>query len=333
MPTAYSYGELKLETPIFLELTHRRLDSVEKRMRIVSVDDHHPELVSALEHLLSAGGKRIRPRLVLLAADIAHADEDSAVTFAAAIEMLHTATLVHDDLIDGSLLRRGNPTINANWTAGATVLTGDYIFARAANLASHTGSLSLLKRFSSCLMTIVNGEVTQLFSRDRNITFEDYKQRIYAKTAALFELSMEGAALLPGSDPSLRDPLKQFGYNLGIAFQIMDDILDFTGNPDELGKPVASDIQQGLITLPTLLFLEAPGGNPELQSRIQSNDLSDEEYHQLVAAICDSDAIDKARKVANTFLNSAEDSLNAFPEGPAREALFSITQSMRERRY
>lgn len=328
----FLYGEKKLETPIFLNLTRERLADVEDRMRKLASEDHHPELLAALEHLLSAGGKRIRPRLVLLAADLAHADEDVAITFAAAIEMLHTATLVHDDLIDGALLRRGNPTINANWTSGATVLTGDYIFARAAHLASQTRSLTLLKQFSFVLMTIVNGEVTQLFSRHRKVTYEDYLHRIYAKTAAMFELSAEGTALLPGGDPTLREPLKRFGYNMGIAFQIMDDILDFTSTPDELGKPVANDLRQGLITLPTLFYLNRNEGQTDLQVQIQQANLDQETALELAAAIRVSSAIDEAHDVANTFLDQAQETLAAFPDCPSRAALDSMIQSTRERR-
>ena len=163
-------------------------------------EHQHPDLRAALDHLISSGGKRIRPTVTLLIGRILNGDESRLVTLAAAIELLHTATLVHDDLIDGSLLRRGIPTINSKWSPGATVLTGDFMFARAAKLASDTNSIPVMSLFSKTLATIVNGEITQLFSNRCNINREEYYQRIYAKTASLFEASACCAALISTED-------------------------------------------------------------------------------------------------------------------------------------
>src|SRR5574340_107402 len=150
-------------------------------------EGHHPDLRAALDHLVASGGKRIRPTLTILTGRMLGADEDRTVTLAAAIELLHTATLVHDDLIDGSLLRRGIPTLNSKWSPAATVLTGDFIFASAANMATRTNSLEVMGIFSRTLMTIVNGEVNQLFTSHCSTDINDYYHRIYAKTASLFE--------------------------------------------------------------------------------------------------------------------------------------------------
>lgn len=321
-----------LETTRFLDLTRQSMDAVEHRMRSQDGFEHHPDLIQALEHLLTAGGKRIRPRLVLLAAEITGADKDAAITLAAAIEMLHTATLVHDDLIDGSLLRRGNPTLNAQWTAGATVLTGDYIFARAAHLASLTQSISLMKQFALTLMTIVNGEATQLFSREDQFSYDGYLRRIYAKTAALFEISAEGTALLPEGNVDFQIPLRAFGYNLGIAFQVTDDILDFTGDPEKLGKPVANDLRQGLITLPTLLYLEHNHADRKLAHEIQHRQLSEDDILDLFASIRESNAIKNSQEKADHYLDLAEQDLGQFPESSARTALHDLIGSLRHRR-
>ena len=252
----------------FFDLVRPQLLAVETRMR-QTTQAHHPALESALEHLLASGGKRIRPTVVLLAGDLLNAPRDRIVTLAAAIEMLHTATLVHDDLIDGALLRRGTPTLNAQWTAGATVLTGDYVFARAAHLAAQTGSLDVMEAFARTLMTIVNGELSQLFRSEGAQTLDDYHERIYAKTASLFELAAHGAAMLASAPAAEAEAMRSFGYNVGLAFQVVDDILDFVGQSTEIGKPVGSDLRHGIITLPVFLFqqLQLLGGGQEHERR------------------------------------------------------------------
>ena len=221
-----------------------------------SPDGNNRSLNEAVDHLIDSGGKRIRPMIVILIGNSLGAPEDHLITLAAAIEMLHTATLVHDDLIDNSLLRRGTPTINAQWSLGAAVLTGDFMFARAAQLASQTGSLLLMEKFAQTLMTIVNGELDQLLREQSSDLREDYFERIYAKTGSLFEVASEGAAIISQADAATIQAMKRFGYNLGIAFQIIDDVLDFTSSQDQIGKPNANDLRQGLITLPTIYYLD-----------------------------------------------------------------------------
>src|SRR5512136_500027 len=176
-----------------------RIKLVEERMH-TQADGHHTAVGAALHHLLSSGGKRIRVVVTLLTGKMLGDDADKLVTLAAAIESLHTATLVHDDLIDGALIRRGIPTLNAQWSPAATVLTGDFIFAKAAKLAADTGSVDVMHVFAETLATIVNGEITQLFSSKWIVNRENYYRRIYAKTASLFEASTTTAALLGGAE-------------------------------------------------------------------------------------------------------------------------------------
>ena len=179
----------------FFTSVQDQLQFVEQRIREQAGEDHHPDLRSALGHILSAGGKRIRPTLGLLVGNMLGAPEEKLITLGASVELLHTATLVHDDLIDGALLRRGIPTLNARWSPAATVLTGDFLFARAAKLAAETDYLPLMKLFADTLATIVNGELTQMFSARGMINRENYYQRIYAKTASLFEMAALAAAM------------------------------------------------------------------------------------------------------------------------------------------
>jgi geranylgeranyl pyrophosphate synthase len=188
-----------LSTVTFTTPVQEQIKLVEERIR-AQADDNHPDLRAALEHLLSSGGKRVRPTVVLLIGNMLGGAEEKLVTVGAAIELLHTATLVHDDLIDGSLLRRGMPTLNARWSPAATVLTGDFLFARAAKLAAEADHLPLMKLFAGTLATIVNGELTQLFTSRGLINRGNYYQRIYAKTASLFEMSALAGALVSPVD-------------------------------------------------------------------------------------------------------------------------------------
>ena len=171
----------------FLSPVQAQLQLVEARLQ-AQADDRHPDLRAALGQILAAGGKRIRPTITLLVGNMLGAPENKLITLGAALELLHTATLVHDDLIDGSLLRRGMPTLNARWSPAATVLTGDFLFARAAKLAADTNYLPLMKLFAETLAVIVNGELSQMFSARGVVDRENYAQRIYAKTASLFEM-------------------------------------------------------------------------------------------------------------------------------------------------
>lgn len=309
----------------FFDLAQPQLEAVEAQMQR-RFDGHHSSLDDALSHLLNSGGKRIRPTIAILAGKMLHVDMDHLIMHAAAIEMLHTATLVHDDLIDGALLRRGIPTLNAQWSAGATVLTGDYIFARAAHLAAQTGSLRLMESFARTLMTIVNGEITQLFELNPSDLQRSYYDRIYAKTASLFEVSTEGVALIGNCDENTIVTMRNFGYNIGLAFQIVDDILDFTGNQDSVGKPVGNDLRQGLLTLPTLLYLEQTEDGDSLANSLREKQVDDQELEDLVEAVRTSSAITLSLHKAEGYIQQGEELLTQMPDTPERDALVEIAR-------
>jgi geranylgeranyl pyrophosphate synthase len=259
------------------------------------------------------------------------ADPDRLITLAAAIELLHTATLVHDDLIDGSLLRRGIPTLNSQWTPAATVLTGDFIFARAARLAAETDSVEVMRLFSMTLSTIVNGEITQMFNRNSRSYRDDYFQRIYAKTASMFELATGAAAFLSPSCKEVYDTVSRFGYEIGMAFQIIDDVLDFTGQQSEIGKPVARDLQQGLITLPTIFYYESDPTNVDLQPVLDGYIYDENRLARLTTAIRQSDAIEKSIETANGFIDRALDLLDDLPATEERQALQNLAEYIVQR--
>ena len=297
-----------------------RIMLVEERMRS-QADGHHAAVGAALHHLLSSGGKRIRVVVTLLTGKMLGADPDKLITLAAAIESLHTATLVHDDLIDGALIRRGIPTLNAQWSPAATVLTGDFIFSKAAKLAADTGSVDVMRIFAETLATIVNGEITQLFSSRWVANREDYYHRIYAKTASLFEASTTTAAILSNASEPVLTYVKRFGYETGMAFQIIDDILDFTSEQTTMGKPVASDLRQGLITLPVLYYLENHPNDIDMKNILESNFCDENCLGRLLASIRESGAIKLSYEEARQSVQRGLDNLVKLPESVERKAL------------
>ena len=307
--------------PTFVNLTIDDLRCVESKMRAQS-EGYQSDLNAALELLLSSGGKRLRPIITLLIGKMLNAPLDRLTTLAAAIELLHTATLVHDDLIDGSLLRRGMPTLNAQWTPGATVLTGDFLFSRAAKLAADTESVPAIKLFSQTLTIIVNGEITQMFTGRCQVNRANYYERIYAKTASLIETSAKSAALIANVDEQTTEAMRIFGYQTGMAFQIVDDILDFTSEESTLGKPVGSDLRQGLITLPALIYFEQHPDNPDVQELLDGNCLhNDAQADRLIQAIRKSSAIDAAYQEAQHNIEFSIIALQGHPTCAERYAL------------
>ncbi len=240
-----------------LELVRPDLERVEAKMRGIASGAYAP-LAAAFLQLLGSGGKRLRPALALAAYNLFEQPaSEKAVAVAAAVEMLHNATLVHDDLIDNALVRRGITTLNAQWNKGATVLAGDYLFARAAGFAAETENVPVVQLFADTLRIIVEGELRQLFSsRQWDQPQEAYYPRIFAKTASLFASATKSGALLAGASEDEVQALYDYGKDLGMAFQIVDDILDYTGEESTLGKPVGGDLRQGIVTLPFFYFLQ-----------------------------------------------------------------------------
>ncbi|NJC97257.1 MAG: polyprenyl synthetase family protein [Anaerolineae bacterium] len=321
-----------MSTVTFFTSVQDQLQFVEQRIRDQAGEEHHPDLRSALEHLLSAGGKRIRPTLGLLVGNMLGAPEEKLITLGASVELLHTATLVHDDLIDGALLRRGMPTLNARWSPAATVLTGDFLFARAAKLAAETDYLPLMKLFADTLATIVNGELTQMFSARGVIERNNYYERIYAKTASLFEMSALAAAMVATEDEDVRGSMKVFGYEVGMAFQIVDDILDFTGEQSAVGKPIGSDLLNGLVTLPAIYFAEANPGNEDVLSLPEGGWKDTDRVQRLVDGIRLSAAIRQAMDEARQAVSRALRTLEVAPASPEKDALANLAMFIVDRK-
>ncbi len=321
-----------MNTISLLEPLAPDLERVERKLR-EPVHPDYPQLMAVLQSLLDSGGKRLRPALALLSGKLYAADLDKLVSLAASVEMLHTATLVHDDLIDGALMRRGRTTLNARWSMGATVLMGDYLFARAAALAAATDNVRVMGIFANTLMTICSGELRQIFDRNQvplldseeawKAALERYDQRIHAKTASLFAAATESAALLGDAPEEQVRALREYGLLLGMGFQIVDDILDFQGDQEVLGKPVASDLREGIVTLPVLFFLREHPDDGGVAAVMQDKG-NETLVQEVVAAIRQSGAVDRAMDRAQGFIARSQAALTALPDSQVRDILHAL---------
>jgi geranylgeranyl pyrophosphate synthase len=222
--------------------------------------------------------------------------------------------------------------LNARWSPAATVLTGDFLFARAAKLAAEADHLPLMKLFADTLATIVNGELTQLFTSRGLINRSNYYQRIYAKTASLFEMSARAGALLSPVDDDTVESMRVFGYETGMAFQIVDDILDFSGDQTAVGKPLGSDLLQGLVTLPAIYYAEATPDDPDVRLLSEGGWGNQDRMERLVNAIRKSDAIQKSMREAEDFIKRALDKLSPLHSGIERSALEDLARYIIDRR-
>lgn len=319
-----------LTTVTFTTPVQEYIRLVEERMQGQS-KDHHPDLSAALTHLLNSGGKRVRPTITLLVGGMIGADIDRAVTLAAAVELLHTATLVHDDMIDGALLRRGNPTLNAQWSPAATILTGDFIFARAAKLAAETDSVEVMNMFADTLSTVVNGEITQIFNSRGLASRKDYFDRIYAKTASMFELAASAPIYLSDAGEDVFNAMMVYGYQVGMAFQIVDDVLDFTSDQEKVGKPIASDLRQGLITLPALCYFESNPEDPNVKQALNGGIKDGELLNDLIESIRTGEAVHLAMTEARQHIQRGLEALESMPDCPERQALEDLANYVVDR--
>jgi len=330
-----------LKTIPLLEPLADDLELVERKLHEIPQPEQ-PQLTAVLNHLLGSGGKRLRPALALLAGRFYPTDLDKLVALAASTEMLHTATLVHDDLIDGATLRRGNPTLNASWSPGTTVLAGDYFFARAAALAAEAGSVRVMTIFANTLMAICSGELRQIFDRRDVPRLDDkqawaaalgrYDQRIEAKTASLFAAATEAAAVLSGAPEAEIVALRDYGRLLGMGFQIVDDVLDFQGDQAELGKPVAGDLREGIVTLPALYYLHDHPEDRRVAMVVRGTDANERLVGDVVAAIQESGAISQALDRAGEFVTRSQAALAGLPDRPPRDTLYALAEYSLSRR-
>ena len=311
-------------------------DLAKVKMELTSISNIEFKWLSEqLTYVIKGGGKGIRPALTLLSSKFYDYNLTYLLPMAVAVELMHTSTLIHDDAIDKSTVRRGRPTFNKLWGVDPAVLLGDYLFAKAGEFVADTQNLRVIKLFSQTLAIISSGEVSQFLStfeleQDR----EHYIRRIAQKTASLFSLATESGAVLSKAPEESIVLLKAYGYNLGIAFQIVDDILDFTGTEQELGKPVGSDLTQGTLTLPAMLLMERyPVDNPVRKS-FESKGQDKQKYiKETIDLIHNSSIVKECNEVAAEYCAKACLTLDKLPDSPSRQALMNLASfvSQRER--
>ena len=319
---------LDIYNPISQELA-----LVEEQL-IKSIDTKLPILDQAATHLIKAGGKRLRPAFVLLAAKLFGESVQQAIPLAAALELVHVASLVHDDVIDNSELRRGQPTVKSNWGNRVALYTGNYVLAKSLMLVADYQRGDILEVLADASMRICEGEIKQMRSC-YNIEqgLKDYLRRIEGKTALLISVSCELGAMVSKSTPSEVAALKRYGYYLGMAFQVTDDILDFVASEEMLGKPVGSDIRQGVITLPALYALKYSTHREQLGRLLSSPEACANQAEEIVELIVDSDGIDYAYQVSNKFAEKASQQLAGLPDRPGKDSLSDIAAFISGREY
>ena len=294
----------------------------------------HPILQAAAEHLFSAGGKKIRPGIVLLVSRALSPEGELTARhrrLAEITEMIHTASLVHDDVVDEAATRRGVATVHSRFNHRVAVLAGDFLFAQASWHLANLDDLEVVKLLSRVIMDLADGEVKQgLFRYDTGQSFETYLEKSYCKTASLIANSARAAGVLSEQTPDRLDALYRFGRQLGLAFQVVDDILDFTGSDQQLGKPAASDLASGYLTAPALYALEE---KPALGSLIEREFSEQGDLEQALELVRASDAIQRSRALAETFAREARESLEWLPESSCRRALLDLPEFVLSRLY
>ncbi len=313
-----------------LEPVRPEMERVERLLSETLAGVEEP-LSSVLRRSLD-GGKRVRPALVILVGRMFAPSTAPFHSLAAAVAMLHTATLIHDDLLDEAPLRRGRQTLHTVWPAGATVLLGDYLLGQAVSLIAEVEHPRVLKVFAETLCTMCAGEMRHMsVSTGKRDLREDYYRSIEAKTASLFAASTEMAGILAGAEEPQIAALRRFGRELGMAFQIVDDVLDFIGDEARLGKPAGSDLRQGLITLPIICHLEIVEDDTSV-SGVLSGQQDEEHVRAAIEAVCSSGAIEASLAEARAHARRSQEPLETLPDVISRQMLRSLAQYVVERR-
>jgi geranylgeranyl pyrophosphate synthase len=306
------------------------LEKVEQSLESISEVDI--SLLSKLLHyVVSNGGKRIRPAFTLLSGKFSNYDLTKLIPMAAAVELLHTATLVHDDIVDESALRRGKQSVSQAWGEASALLLGDYLFARAGSLVASTGNLRAVRLFAQTLMTISSGELAQIdVIFDKKQGREYYYDWVSAKTASLFSMATESGAVLSDASEEIIIALKDYGHNFGIAFQVVDDVLDFIGQEAELGKPVGSDLIEGAVTLPAILFAESDPEGGLIKRIIENKEKG--MVPIVVEKIRASSVIDECLDIAEDYCSQACQALDKLPKNSSLQTLLDLAAYIIKRR-
>lgn len=314
----------------FMQQIHTTVAEEFERVNQLIIEQLHSDvdMVENVGHyIIDAGGKRLRPLLVLLSASALGGCTEEHVTFAAIIEFIHTATLLHDDVVDISTLRRGRPTANTRFGNAPSVLVGDFLYTRAFQLMVKLGNMPILTHMAETTNIIAEGEVLQLTrAGDVNTNEAQYLDVITRKTAILFSAACYGAATLSGEEEKSRNSLREFGLNLGIAFQMIDDVLDYDGNADTMGKNVGDDLTEGKVTLPLIHALNEASAAEQAIIRHAITEKSIDQIDHIITIVRRCGSIDYARERARHHYDLALQELAILPSSKARDSLERITE-------
>jgi octaprenyl-diphosphate synthase len=309
-----------------LALIGEDLKNVEQQFK-KDLESNVPLIRKVGEYVLSSGGKRIRPALLLLAARLCDYRGGRSVPLASVIEFIHTATLLHDDVVDSANLRRGIASANSLWGNEASVLVGDFLFSKSFSLMVADGDLNILRVLSAATTRIAEGEVLQLVcTSDLEMTEERYIEVVECKTAILLAAACQSGAILGKVSPEQEAALADFGMKLGIAFQLMDDTLDYVAKEEAFGKSIGHDLEEGKLTLPLIHALRhcAPDERDRVGEVIVKDSLEDEDFDDVFALVHTYGGIDYTVRRAGDYVAAAKECLAVFPSSPVKEALFSL---------
>lgn len=322
-----------LGTREILDLLQADLEAVEREVGLESVAS--VEAVTTISHYLqNGGGKRLRPILVLLVARMLGNGADSAIRMAAVVEMIHCATLIHDDVIDDAKTRRGRPSANVLWGNQRSVLAGDWLYMQAFNVALKERNFQILDLLINLTQLMVEGELLQLERTGQlDITEADYMELVHRKTASLFSTCARLGAMVSHAGELTETRLGEFAWNLGMAFQLVDDILDFTSNEATLGKPVGSDLREGKLTLPVIYAMERASAQERqlIETVVRDGGYQRVSLAEVIDLIERHGGLQRARERAQAFADKAREAILQFPESPFQKALQHVTEIVTQR--
>jgi octaprenyl-diphosphate synthase len=315
------------------DLIQDDLEQVEKKITAESVAG--VDVVTAIgQYLQSSGGKRLRPALLLLSSKLAGNGNASAVQLGAVVELVHAATLVHDDVIDAAQTRRGRPSSNVKWGNHTCVLAGDWLYMQAFQIALRERNFLILELLISLTQMMVEGELLQLERIGKiDISEADCMELVDRKTACLFSVCARLGAVAAGADVHLRERLGEYAWNLGMAFQLVDDVLDFTAREKTLGKPVGGDLREGKVTLPLVYALEraTPAERGLVETILRDRNYDTVPFGRILALLEKHRGIERVRDRAQAFTEKARAITSEFPESPYQRALLAVTELVTER--
>jgi len=317
------------------DLVRADLLKVEEEFCQQSVSSVQP-ITEVGQYLRGSGGKRLRPALLLISSKLCGFEGPTAIRLGTVVELIHTATLVHDDVIDGADIRRGRPSTNSRWGNHLSVLAGDWLYMQAFNIALAERNFKILDLFIAVTQAMIEGELLQLAWQRRVDVPEDvYFELTYRKTAYLFSVCLRLGAVLAGKSEEVESQLGAYGHNLGLSFQLIDDVLDFTSSEEILGKPIGNDLREGKVTLPLIYLLQrcSPEEAQKVRSVLEEGGFNSLRFSEILELIDRYDTLRAAREKAQEFAQKAKLCLEALPDTPYKDALRSLPDFMLDREF